>query len=161
MKRQVKKTDALKFLKNKGIDESLNNIAGLMEEFAEFKIQEYKKVHNIIARNVNELLDANIKLTEECYNLRKEVKETIKDNLSCHVVEGFCGMDNYKSVNTMLDELGKTLNYKFGTESYLERCKISDIKEMIINNNESSGTCECEQETCKMIKGKCKNLAYR
>jgi hypothetical protein len=46
MKRQVKKTDALKFLKNKGIDESTNNVrtlnhtALLMEEYAVFKLKE-------------------------------------------------------------------------------------------------------------------------
>lgn len=46
MKRLVKKTDALLFLKNKGIDEITNNVrtlghtASLLEEYAVFKIKE-------------------------------------------------------------------------------------------------------------------------
>jgi hypothetical protein len=50
----------------------------------------------------------------------------------------------------------------------------SDLREGFINTNEAieqllvllgdkevSGDCGCPKEVCKMIKGKCKNLAYR
>jgi hypothetical protein len=99
MKKQVKKTDALLFLKKKGIDESTNNVstlnqtALLMEEFAVFKLKEearwlfieQQKLESEIAKNkeimsikdksIRDLLDKVQTLMDQKHAISKQAGE--------------------------------------------------------------------------------------
>jgi|SRR6476659_783897 len=101
MKRQVKKTDALLFLKKKGMDESTNNVrtlnqtALLMEEYAVFKLKEEarwlfieqnkleaeieksKGIQEIKDKSIRDLLEKVQTLMDQKHHISKEKSELL------------------------------------------------------------------------------------
>jgi hypothetical protein len=80
--------------------------------------------------------------------MEKEEIEEIKS-----LLKGLAGISNFKSTGDRVDKMIVVLDNEL---SKLHQPTVSGWL-----SDEECTDCGCLEEVCKMIKGKCKNLAYR
>lgn len=109
MKRKVNKVDAIKFLKDRGIDETTNNIrtihstALLMEEYAIFKLKEDERISQIEIK----VLEGHLERTIEELNSRLKLAEIAKEEMETKIQTL---RDQKHHINKEKYELMKRLN---------------------------------------------------